>query len=496
MKGVILAAGIGSRLSPLTEDKPKCLVDVAGKKILDYQLDSYRNAGIKNIIIVVGYKGYLIEEYCKYIRDLNIEIIYNTDYENTNNMYSLYLAKSKIYNQSFILNNADVAIDIDIISSLVRSSIDNLVAVDIGLYNEESMKISCDNGFISDISKNIPYENAVGCSIDFYKISSIASTLLLDEVSNIIEMGNKKDWTEVALQTIFKKGLVKFEVLGIGNKKWIEIDNLRDLYLADEVFSQIKRKVIDYKLYIFDLDGTIYIGNSPIKDVVNSINYLKNNNKLVKFISNNSSKSKSDYVNRLLELGIHINESDIILSTDSVINFLFEKNIKNIHVLGTNKLRQEFLNKGFILDDNLAELIVVGFDTELTYEKLVKVCNLITQKKLDYIATHKDMFCPTEKGPIPDIGTIIFMLENTTGKKPLKVFGKPDERILYDFMKDFSSISKKDVIMIGDRLYTDILMAKNFGIDSILVLSGDSDRYMVENSNIKPTYILPYFKIN
>lgn len=495
MKGVILAAGLGSRLHPLTEDKPKCLVEVAGKKILDYQLDAYRHAKIKDIIIIVGYKGYLIDEYCRYIRDLNIEIIYNDDYENTNNMYSLYLAKSKIYSHSFILNNADLVIDTDIVKNLVSSSYNDLVAVDVGLYNHESMKISCNaEGNISDISKTIDINSSIGCSIDFYKISSNTSKILFDEISMTIESGNKKDWTEVAFQKLFKNNLAQFNILDVSNKKWVEVDNLDDLALADEIFSQINKSISNYKLYLFDLDGTIYIGNSPINGVTKNILKLRKNNKIIKFISNNSSKSKSDYVTKLSALGITCNEEDIILSTDSVINFLSKNDIKNIFVLGTKKLFEEFLKNKFNLTDNTPELLVIGYDTELNYEKLVIACKLITKNNIDYIVTHRDLYCPTENGPIPDAGAIALMIEKTTGKKPLKIFGKPDIEVLLNLQEKLH-FEKEETIFIGDRLHTDILMANNFGIDSILVLSGETNRYMVENSDIKPTYILPYFKL-
>lgn len=216
MKGVILAAGIGSRLRPLTDDKPKCLVKVAGKPMLEYQLDAYRMAGIQDVIIIVGYKGEQIEKYCRYIDDLNITIINNEEYEDTNNMYSLYLAKQYLDGQDFILNNADLVIEQDIVKNMIESRVPNLVAVDVGLFNDESMKIICDEqGYIRDISKQIAQKQANGCSIDFYKISKEISYTLFQEITETIEGGNRKDWTEVALQRIFKQPEVQFEVLNV-----------------------------------------------------------------------------------------------------------------------------------------------------------------------------------------------------------------------------------------------------------------------------------------
>src|SRR5690606_15301721 len=118
MIGVILAAGVGSRLRPMTNNKPKCLVTTAGKAILQYQIDAYREAGIDQLVIIVGYEGNAIRQYCKHIKDIKITILENSDYEITNNMYSLYLAKNHVEGSPFILNNADLSIDSKIVQKL------------------------------------------------------------------------------------------------------------------------------------------------------------------------------------------------------------------------------------------------------------------------------------------------------------------------------------------------------------------------------------------
>jgi HAD superfamily hydrolase (TIGR01450 family) len=149
------------------------------------------------------------------------------------------------------------------------------------------------------------------------------------------------------------------------------------------------------------------------------------------------------------------------------------------------------IGEGFEICTSSPEFVLVGYDTELTYDKLVTVCGLIN-KGVDYIATHCDLICPSEQGAIPDIGTIINMLTTTTGKKPYKVFGKPEVELINDICKN-KGLAKSDVLMIGDRLYTDIKMAVNASIDSLLVLSGDTSRDELENSNILPTYVLKDF---
>jgi len=151
-------------------------------------------------------------------------------------------------------------------------------------------------------------------------------------------------------------------------------------------------------------------------------------------------------------------------------------------------LAEIFTSRGFELSSDDPEFVVVGYDTELTYEKLEIACRIINQK-VDYVATHCDLVCPTPNGPVPDAGLLVSMLENTTGRAPYKVFGKPNVETINDIC-DTKNFKKSDVLMVGDRLYTDIKMAIDAGVDSLLVLTGDTAREDAELSDIKPTYIL------
>jgi choline kinase len=244
MIGVILAAGVGSRLRPMTNDKPKCLVKTANKEILQYQLDSYIEAGIKELYLIVGYEGDTIREYCKHIKDINIHIVENDIYEDSNNMYSLYLAKQYIKGKNFILNNADLSISSGLVSLLVNDKRKDLIAVDHSLFNDESMKVSInEDGFINDISKQVTESNSIGCSIDFYKFSAESSNEFFNKIEEIIEKDkNLKDWTEVAMQKLFQSQMLKFIPLDIKDTLWVEIDNYDDLALSDKIFSQQKKK--------------------------------------------------------------------------------------------------------------------------------------------------------------------------------------------------------------------------------------------------------------
>lgn len=244
MIGVILAAGVGSRLRPMTNDKPKCLVTTAGKPILQYQLDAYKEAGIKELVIVLGYESQAVKEYLKHNKDFKIRIIDNEIYEDTNNMYSLYLAKEFVEGKPFILNNADLSVESSLVASMLKDEREDLVAVDVGSFNDESMKVTTnDKGLITNISKQIPEGLTIGCSIDFYKFSETSSVRFFEEMGSIIEGDkNLKDWSEVAMQRLFKSQELQFSIFDIEGLDWVEIDNYDDLALSDKIFSKKKKK--------------------------------------------------------------------------------------------------------------------------------------------------------------------------------------------------------------------------------------------------------------
>ena len=489
MIGLILAAGVGSRLRPMTNTKPKCLVRTAGKAILQYQLDSYKKAGITDIFIVVGYEGEAIRQYCKHIKDMNITIVENVDYETTNNMYSLYLLKDIAKGNPFILNNADLSVDVDIVKTLLEFPNANAVAVDTSLFNDESMKVVVQDEVIVDISKKITHDKSFACSIDFYKFSAESSSIFFSEIIRIIEgENNLKDWTEVAMQRLFQSGRLQFKPCDIAGKEWVEIDNYEDLALSDRKFSAIDKELSKIEAVFLDLDGTIYVGSQVIVGVAQAIDKLRQSGKKIYFLSNNSSKSKNDYIKRLALYGISAALEDIILSTDGVLRYLKAADVENVYVLGTNSLKKTFIDNGFNIDGFSPEYVVLGYDTEITYQKLVAACKFINDG-VDILATHCDDFCPSEYGPIPDIGAITEMIRITTGRSPKKVFGKPNKEMLSEFLRD-NNIAPETALIVGDRLHTDIRLAHELGAKSLLVLSGETKRDQLEESQYAPNYVL------
>lgn len=227
------------------------------------------------------------------------------------------------------------------------------------------------------------------------------------------------------------------------------------------------------------------MGDKSINGAKEFIAKLKAMNKYVYFLSNNSSKSKLNYVKKLNSMGIKASEEEIILSTDGVIEFLLKEGIKDIFIVGTESMKQAFENAGFNITSNNPRYVVLGYDTELTYSK-IRQAALLLQKGIDLIATHCDMVCPTPEGPIPDIGSMLALFQTATGKRPIEIFGKPNSEMVSHIIEHHRTRIEETVV-IGDRLYTDMKLARNVGCDFICVLSGETHR---ENSTIDQPYLI------
>lgn len=235
MQVVILSAGIGRRLKPLTDEIPKCLVPVCNQPILKYQIDLFiKNEKIQEIIIVIGYKADLIRKFVKstYKNDAKIKLIENVDYLNTNNMYSLFLTREHV-KDAFLLINGDVILEPKIIDDLLSFPYQNVIAVEIGQYYEESMKVVQKGEFLVDISKEIKRRDALGCSIDCYKFSKSGGEIFFSKMEEFIVKKIKINrWTEVALQELLFEGILKMKACNIKGMYWFEIDNKKDLLNA------------------------------------------------------------------------------------------------------------------------------------------------------------------------------------------------------------------------------------------------------------------------
>ena len=255
------------------------------------------------------------------------------------------------------------------------------------------------------------------------------------------------------------------------------------------------KSIKDKKIFLLDMDGTIYIGNRLFDGCIDFLEHIKKMEGRYIFLTNNSSKGVDKYIEKLERLGIHSTKDDFYTSTHATIVYL-QKNYgnKKIYGFGTKSFKEELLNNGLNIvdtrEDNIS-CLVMGFDTELNFKKLEDACVLLNNN-VDYIATNPDLVCPTSYGYVPDCGSVSQMLYNATKRRPV-VIGKPQPTMV-DLAIEKAGFSKDDAILIGDRIYTDIKCGINAGISTALVLSGETTLQDLENSEIKPDFVFNNIK--
>ena len=242
-----------------------------------------------------------------------------------------------------------------------------------------------------------------------------------------------------------------------------------------------------------DLDGTIYLGDTLFEFVHGFLDTLRSMNIGYTFLTNNSSRNTSQYVEHLRAMGIQSDPSMIYSSTKATVEYLrlAYPEVRKLYVLGTHGLHEEMLLAGYTICPHAPELVVVGFDTSLRYERLTQAAYWISQG-LPFIATHPDLVCPTnEPLVLPDCGAICQLLTAATGREPDAVLGKPNPAILEGVLRRHG-LTASEVAMVGDRLYTDIRMGKDAGMLSVLVLTGETDRTAVAESPIVPDLVIEH----
>lgn len=246
-----------------------------------------------------------------------------------------------------------------------------------------------------------------------------------------------------------------------------------------EKFSNSKaklEKLKETKLFVLDMDGTIYIGKNVIKGAIEFCEKILSSGKKLIYFTNNASRNPDDYVLRLKNMGFPCSRDMVVTSGDVTVAYLKEHyNGKSVYLLGTPALHKSFADAGIEFSEN-SDIVVSSFDLTLTYEKLEKACTLI-RNGAKFFSTHPDINCPTEDGYIPDSGAICAAITASTGVKP-RYFGKPYAETV-ESIELISGVSRENSVMVGDRLYTDIALGKNNGMTTILVMSGETDFEML-----------------
>ena len=241
------------------------------------------------------------------------------------------------------------------------------------------------------------------------------------------------------------------------------------------------------KFFLLDKDGTLSLGNQILDGTLEFIQALKQNNKKFAVATNNSSKTGDNHLSNLNNMGLNFKKENMIVSLDVAIDYLQNRNIKRLFWLA-NKTVSTYLEKFFTYNEKSPESILVTFDTEINYQKLLLLTNLL-HTDIPYYVTHNNIVCPTETHDIPDVGTFIKLMEMTTDRIPDISFGKPSQYYI-DYIKKRYNIKESDMVIIGDRLYTDIKLAENNEITSVLVLSGETTQEVYNKSPINADIVI------
>ena len=253
----------------------------------------------------------------------------------------------------------------------------------------------------------------------------------------------------------------------------------------------VNKRFENTRLFLFDMDGTLYIGDRLFDFTEELLSSIKRAGKKYLFITNNSSKSVNAYVEKLARLGIKAANDDFLTSSQATAWYL-KRNYpgKRLYVCGTQSLKAELRENGFEIteDTEKAECIVMGFDTELTFKKLEDVSKMLCTRNLPYIATNPDYACPTEYGSVPDCGSVCDMIYNAAGKRPF-VIGKPSP-LMIQLAMEKAGCTPLETAVMGDRIYTDIKSGLNAGALSVLVMSGETTPEILANSEDKPDIVL------
>ena len=237
-----------------------------------------------------------------------------------------------------------------------------------------------------------------------------------------------------------------------------------------------------------DLDGTIYLGGEPIEGALDFLERLKQKGIRRFFLSNNSSKSVSQYLEKLTSMGIPATEQDILLSTHDLLSWLKKEGITETYLVGTEGMREMLEDDGIRTRAQSPQYVVLGYDTEINYEKL-STASIHLHSGVPMVASHPDIVCPSPDGGLPDTGAYIDLFEATTGVRPVHICGKPNPGMILHKIVELG-LRPDNCAMVGDRLYTDIEMAERSGVHGILVLSGEATMSDVSQATQKPSLIV------
>lgn len=251
------------------------------------------------------------------------------------------------------------------------------------------------------------------------------------------------------------------------------------------------KRLARVRCFLLDMDGTFYLGDRLVEGALRFVDVVRSQGRDFLFLTNNSSKDGRMYAEKITKLGLPLDAAKVLTSgAAAAIHLLSQQSGARVFVVGTPALEAEFAARGFVLADESPDIVMLGFDTGLTYAKLWRLCDLV-RAGIPYWATHPDLNCPTESGFMPDAGAMIAFVRASTGREPDLVVGKPN-RLIAEKAAEHVGVPLSALCMVGDRLYTDIALGTTAGIPTVLVLSGETRAEDVPDSPHRPDIVFPH----
>ncbi|MFL2533212.1 MAG: HAD-IIA family hydrolase [Candidatus Thalassarchaeum sp.] len=250
---------------------------------------------------------------------------------------------------------------------------------------------------------------------------------------------------------------------------------------------EIPRTLEGIEAVFLDLDGTLYLGDDMIEGALDFLLRLKEKGVQRFFLSNNSSKSVTQYLEKLQGMGVPAASEDILLSTHDLLAWLSANGVSETYLVGTSGMRQMIEDAGVSTDSVNPQYVVLGYDTEITYEKL-STASIHLHKGVPMVASHPDVVCPSPDGGLPDTGAYMDLFEATTGVRPEHICGKPNAGMILHKVEELG-LRPDQCAMVGDRLYTDMEMAERAGVHGVLVLSGEATREDLASAPQNPSLV-------
>ena len=251
------------------------------------------------------------------------------------------------------------------------------------------------------------------------------------------------------------------------------------------------------RLFLFDIDGTLAVGDTLYEGSAELISHIDSIGGKTYYITNNSTKSGRDYVEKFRNaFSLETTEDQFITSGFMTLRFL-KKNFadRKIFVLGTASFVAELRQNGLCVTETAErdiDCVVAAYDSELNYEKLVQVSRVLLTTDAPFYATNPDLRCPVDFGFIPDCGSICNMITAATDKEPVYL-GKPSREVV-DLCLALSGFTREETLVVGDRLYTDIACGINGGVDSCVLFTGEARPEDMKDTEYPATYEFPDVK--